>query len=362
MSATTTLPRAGLPFTDWPERDRILWEKAAHPDEFALDPKPLGTWSRRHQGLARYAYGMWLVFLAEHHSASLDESPGRRATQERVRRFVRHALGWLQHRTVAVAIVNLAGVLRSLEPELDCYWMFRFARHLKWKAAATPPSPKSFCHAALLFRIGEDLMGNACDIAGDVTGPVAFRDGLIISLLASVPVRIHAFSCIRIGQHLCRRSGGIWTLHWAADETKGKRQDDWPVPSFIVRNLETYLQQVRPALQARAPKSTPHADHLWIGVSGLPIGDQIIRRIIKRRTAEALGAPVLPHAFRTSAATTFVLDNPEHAIEAAALLAHRDFRITEQHYLAGRRQLSVRVAHQALERVRRASRPGWCGD
>src|ERR1019366_9841646 len=78
-----------------------------------------------------------------------------------------------------------------------------------------------------------------------------------------------------------------------------------------------------------------------------------IRKIIKQRTAEGLGATILPHAFRTSAATTFVLENPEHAIEASALLSHTDFRTTEKHYLAGRRQMAVKVAHQALRRVRR---------
>jgi site-specific recombinase XerD len=125
------------------------------------------------------------------------------------------------------------------------------------------------------------------------------------------------------------------------------------VPSFLVAPLDRYLAEARPALEARCPKSSA-SDHLWIGVSGKPIGDQIIRKIIKRRTAEALGSPVRPHAFRTSAATTFVLENPEHAIEASALLAHTDFRTTEKHYLAGRRQLAVRVAHQALTRIRRA--------
>ena len=88
-------------------------------------------------------------------------------------------------------------------------------------------------------------------------------------------------------------------------------------------------------------------------MSGPLIGPQAIRKIIKRRTAEVLGTPILPHAFRTSAATTFVLEYPEHVIEASALLAHTDFSTTEKHYLAGRRQLAVRVTHQALRRIRR---------
>jgi integrase len=111
-------------------------------------------------------------------------------------------------------------------------------------------------------------------------------------------------------------------------------------------------------LEARKPKTQPITDHLWIGDSGQPIGDQTIRKIIVRRTAEVHGTPIMPHAFRTSVATTFVLENPEHAIEASALLAHSDFRTTEKHYLAGRRQIAVRVAQDALQRVRRSGPSG----
>jgi integrase/recombinase XerD len=354
LSSAIMTMRVGMPFTEWPLCDRELWDLAANPDEFASDVQPLGAWSRRHQDLARYAYGMWLAFLAEHHAASIDESPGQRPTNDRVCHFVQHALKRLHPRTVAVTIVNLAGVLKSLEPGLDCKWMLSIARRVKRLGAASPPTPKPFLHAGALLGIGEELMLGACDAIGEVSDPVAFRDGLIIALLAAVPVRIHAFSCLRVGRHLRKRSTGAWTLDWEASETKGRREDHWSVPAFLVPTLETYLDAARPALQARNLGCPSSADHMWIGLCGQPIGDQTIRKIIKRRTAEALGEPIRPHAFRTSAATTFVLEHPEHAIEAAALLAHTDFRMTEKHYLAGRRQLAVRVAHGALGRLRRA--------
>jgi integrase len=195
-------------------------------------------------------------------------------------------------------------------------------------------------------------MQGACNATDEVVDPAAFRDGLIIALLATVPVRIHAFSLIRIGQHLNRQAQGGWTLDWTGDETKGRRPDHWPFPDFLTQALEVYLHVVRPALVARETNAASADHRLWIGVGGGPIGDQTIRKIIKARTAAAFGKPVHPHAFRTSAATTHVIENPEHAIEASALLAHTDFRITEKHYLAGRRQLAVRIAHRGLERYR----------
>ena len=341
-----------MPFGSWPKNDQELWNEAANPGSFAVDITPLGTWSRRHQDLARYAYSMWLGFLKTYSPETLDETPGARATPDRVRRFVERALDRLQPQTVAVAIVNLKGVLESLAPDVDYGWMKPIMRRLEWRARATPPAPKPFCHASVLLSIGEELILGARDDTQAVIDPTSFRDGLMIALLATVPVRIHAFSCIRIGCHLRQQGTGAWSLDWK-DETKGRREDHWFVPIFLASPLETYLREARPALDARKPKARPATEHLWIGDSGVPIGDQTIRKIIKRRTAETRGAPIKPHAFRTSAATTFVLENPEHAIEASALLAHRDFRTTERHYLAGRRQMAIRIAHDALKRVRR---------
>jgi integrase/recombinase XerD len=340
----------GTPFGCWPKGDQDLWSEVANPEPFDDDELPLGTWSPRHQDLARYYYGAWLAFLAQHFPEALDKGPGERATPERIRQFVGHAQSWLKPRTVAVGIINLKGVLDSFDPESDRSWMKPIVRRLERRGKATPPAPKPFCHSSVLLRIGEQLMRDACD-AIYVIDPEAFRDGLIIALLASVPVRIHAFSLIRIDQHLRKQAFGGWTVNWEASETKGRREDNWSVPRFLVPWLDTYLDEVRPTLQ----KAGPTVDQLWIGVSGQPIGDQIIRKIIKRRTAQALGAPILPHAFRTSAATTFVLENPEHAIEASALLSHTDFSTTEKHYLAGRRQMAVQVAHQALRRLRRGN-------
>jgi hypothetical protein len=121
-----------------------------------------------------------------------------------------------------VAIVNLSGVLESFAPDVDYGWMKPIARRLEWRTKAIPPSPKPFCHASVLLGIGEQLMlGARNDI--QVINPVAYRDGFIVALLATVPLRIHAFSCIRIGQHLRRHGTGTWSLHREANETKGRR-------------------------------------------------------------------------------------------------------------------------------------------
>jgi integrase len=276
-----------------------------------------------------------------------------RATPERLQQFARLSLQRILPQTVAVALDNLRGVFESLAQGMDWSWIPPMVRRVRRRAAPSAGSTRPFYHADVLLGLGQTLMQTAYSATAEMADPVAFRDGLMIALLATVPVRIHAFSLIQVGQHLNRQPHGKWTLDWAGDETKGRRPDHWPFPEFLVQALDAYLRVARPALMVRAPNPANAGHHLWVGVGGGPIGDQTIRKIIKARTGAALGKPLLPHAFRTSAATTYVLEHPEHAIEAAALLAHTDFRITEEHYLAGRRQLAVRIAHRGLERYRR---------
>src|SRR5689334_9956331 len=109
-------PMTNVPFSSWPKDDQERWTDAANPGTFAEDGVSLGVWSRRHQGLARYAYGMWLAFLQQHFPTALCDSPEARATPDRVRQFAHEALGRLHPSTVAVAVVNLKGVFESLSP------------------------------------------------------------------------------------------------------------------------------------------------------------------------------------------------------------------------------------------------------
>ena len=54
---------------------------------------------------------------------------------------------------------------------------------------------------------------------------------------------------------------------------------------------------------------------------------------IRARTQEAFGAPVNPHLFRDSAATTMAIADPQHVRAAAPLLGHRTFSTTERYYV-----------------------------
>ena len=60
----------------------------------------------------------------------------------------------------------------------------------------------------------------------------SFRDGLIIALLALVPLRRRTLAALRIGKHLVR-SGNVWVLDIPAEDIKTKRPAEYPISAEL---------------------------------------------------------------------------------------------------------------------------------
>jgi hypothetical protein len=73
-----------------------------------------------------------------------------------------------------------------------------------------------------LAALGMKLMKGAIAIDEDAVDFVAYRDGLMIALLAERPIRRRTFSLIRIGRHF-RRVGEEWRMVFDGLETKSGR-------------------------------------------------------------------------------------------------------------------------------------------
>jgi integrase/recombinase XerD len=188
--------------------------------------------------------------------------------------------------------------------------------------------------------------------SAQISDPSGFRDGLCVALLAAMPVRIGNFATLRIGHHLIQQGAG-WGVSLSAAETKTRKPDSWPVPAALNPSIQRYLGEIRPALLARGRK-TPTTDRLWIGSGGGPVDQQTVRHWIERVTEEALGVAITPHRFRHAAATTYTLERPSSAVDAAALLGHTSPATTEKHYIIQQRLL-VQEDYLGLLRLRQST-------
>jgi integrase/recombinase XerD len=344
--ATTSFPGEDPRFPRWPIRDRLAWERATTGTllDFLDDCPPLASWARGTQENARRVISALLRRLEPRHLIPTHGSLADVMTPDVLLQYVRELLPRQAPGTVEYSIFLIDGVLRVLAPDQDWEWIKSIIRRLGIRTRWQAPSPRPVIHSATAYALGLRIMREALSADGEVIDPSSCRTGLAIAFLAAAPMRIANFASLEIGRHLCR-NGDRWIVRLAASETKTRRADVWPLAPVLGLYLDDYLRVVRPMLLRRA-RHSPATSRLWIGDSGRPIGDQVLRRTIGRVTGERLGIRLNPHAFRHCAATTFALELPHDALQSAALLGHASPQTTEQHYIVQQRQL---VQEQYLE-------------
>ncbi len=350
---TTSFPGKNPRFPLWPIRDRVAWAATTSaPIDFLDDCPPLAGWARGTQENARRVISALLCWLETRHLIPPDGSLADVITPDVLLQYVRELLPRQAPGTVEHSVWLIDGVLRVLAPDQDWEWIRPIRRRLRARARWQTPSPRPVIHSLTAFTLGLGMFQEGWSAEG-VVDPSACRTGLAIAFLAAAPMRIANFGSLEIGRHLCR-NGDRWTVRLAASETKTRRADVWPLSPVLGGYLDDYLRVVRPML-LRCARHSPATPRLWIGDSGRPIGDQVLRRIIGRVTQERLGIRLNPHAFRHCAATTFALELPHDALQSAALLGHSSPQTTEQHYIVQQRQL-IQEGYLELLQRRRESR------
>jgi integrase len=159
-----------------------------------------------------------------------------------------------------------------------------------------------------------------------ITDKIAYRDGLLVGVLALRPFRRRTFTLITTRTHLCR-VGSEWRFLFQDSETKSERGFETSLPQWIAPLLERYLRDVRPLFSG----ANTH-DGLWVSTKGGPLTGDAIYRIVTKRTRDAFGTSVHPHLFRACAATTIAIEVPARIGIAADLLTHASLSTTKNFY------------------------------
>jgi integrase/recombinase XerD len=206
---------------------------------------------------------------------------------------------------------------------------------------------------------GEVLDANSeVTLTAKVAAARDYRDGLIISLLASRPLRAKNLLQIEIGAHL-RQSGTRVTLHFAASEMKTHRAHHTVWPEALGPALQRYLAQVRPLLIAavpRGPKPRNPGACLWQAQGGSPMTYGALSKAIDRHTIRRFGHAITAHLFRDVVATTVVNDDPNHTQYAAQLLGHTRLTTTERNYIAADSSTALAHYHDLIAAIGKTKR------
>ncbi|MEP7172438.1 MAG: tyrosine-type recombinase/integrase [Aestuariivirga sp.] len=350
--------RTSMPLHLWPQKDLDVWKAAtATVDPFADQGGERANMRPHSNRRLQSSYGRWLTFLEGSGDLTQSPWPARRIRKDSVEQFVRklQALGNMPS-TIALRLTDLLLMARIFEPTADWSFIARLADRIRAMECRGKDKRLYLRGSDELFELGQKLMESAGQQSSSARAASRFRDGLMIALLALVPLRRKNFVQLRIGTEL-KKLDGRWAVEIPGHMTKTHAPLDFDWPEALADSLETYLEVHRPVLTARCYRWLTRAeDHLWVAQSGSALTQMAFYDNVRKRTKAAFGSAINPHAFRDAAATTLAIHDPEHVRVAAPVLGHRSLSTTEKFYNQSKSLDAHRRYTDALSRLRHSSR------
>jgi integrase len=326
--------RTCLPRHRWPQIDRQLWDLALTPVGLLEET---GGERVRHRPKsnekAETGYGRWLTFLSGQGWLDAEAPPSARITRDRVKAYVAklQALGNKKN-TILGRLQELDEVAKVVAPEAE----LGFLKTIASRVRAMPEVPKDkrsrMVGTHCLIDLGFALMDGAGSQSTPRRAAIMFRDGLLIAMLALVPLRRGNLASLTLGATLIQVGDG-WQIAIPAEASKNHDPLDFPWPEMLNAALRTYLEVHRPLLSGQVHRWTAAiGGRLWVSSHGSPLTEMAIYDVIRKRTETAFGEPINPHLFRDEAATAMAIHDPGHVRAAGPLLGHRHQATTERYY------------------------------
>jgi integrase len=345
-------PRIYLPFDSWPAEDQARWGAAFKTGDRFDQSGPGAHLARSTRRNLWIGYARFLAFISANRPDLLGFPPQARITQ----RIVADYIQWRRRSPscgdamIAFDLDLLRGAVKLICPGIDWSWLLTTTKRI---AAAAPRKPRKY-HLVTsdhLYELGIELVDRAvantkatkCVSKADA---LAYRDGLIIALLALIPLRSRTLVALRIGKHLVK-TGDLWALDIPAEDTKTRRPLDYPISNELSTRIDLYLEWFR----RRIPGADTHTG-LWVSNKRRPMSAIAIYNAVRRRTKRAFGFAVNLHRFRHAAASFWSIRDPVNVRGSKDLLGQASFGITEKHYIMGQSRLAGRALAQAVDAAR----------
>ena len=344
-----------LPFGDWPVEDQTAWQAAfVAGDIFDGDGGPGAHFSPGSRKSIQTAYRRWLGFLKESHPETLAMSPADRMTPGIVRDYIEALATSVSASTVAIYATHLSYAARLIAPDRDWDWLRATASRLQARAGNSDrfdrlvPPWRILDHG--IAMMDEALTGKPRPSRGN---DVAYRDGLLLALLALWPIRRRSLAALTVSRHV-ERHGERIVLLLHPEDTKARRAESFDVPDVLLPHVARYLDRVRPTLLG-----IENSDAFWISACGNAMcAGQLFQRVYKK-TRQAFGHAMGLHDFRRAAATYIAMDAPDLIGIVPGALQHLSPDVSEQHYNLARTTQASRRHGAHLASLRDDLRGAW---
>ncbi len=306
-------PRLHLPYVDWPATDRLPWQHGFRQD----DPFTDVHLAKASQDRCLWSWRRFLGFVTNNEPEALGIAPAERLTISRVKQFVAHLAETNAPNSVATVVEGLYIAARVMMPDRDWSWLKAIKSRLHAAAPARSPVGPVITSVQLLdlgLKLMEDNKPEQWAKV-DVRQAVAYRDGLMIALLAFAPIRPKNLASLEIGRHLVQERNR-WFIVVPREETKTGKRIQFEIPDLLVPYLTTYLTAIRPTILRGGTHTA-----LWASPKG---GGLSYVGIVKSfaRLSERLGLRFSPHDVRDAAVTTWAIARPDQIGVSRDLLYH----------------------------------------
>jgi integrase/recombinase XerD len=344
-------PKMQLPYASWPAEDQRRWSAANEVGADRFDDcgraAHLAEPTRRN---LQASYGRFLGFVSLRHAVLLERAPDDRVDRQSIADYVAFRRPSCSDSGMAIEFRHLRHALIYICPESDWSWLATIATRIGSNAKSRPPK-HHLVTSETLYALGLKLMDqteasveNAARISK--VDAMKYRDGLLIALVAEIPMRRRTVAALRIGEQLVK-SGDLWELVIPAQDTKTRRALDFSISTELSRRIDRYLYQFR----RRIPRAEMHGG-LWPSNKGRPMDHGTIYDTVCRRTREALGFPINLHRFRSAAGTFWSIHDPLNVRGVKDLLGHASFDPTEKYYIMKQSRIAGHALARAMDRLK----------
>ena len=325
-----------VPVSEWPPEDRLGWQNANDGSGPGAYSNPAFHWSARRCGNVEMAYGRYLGWRKLAVGSLAESSELASFTPTNAEAFVAYLRESVSPVSVTTYFGGISRFIASVSPATDRAWIKAWYRKLKCRQVAVRQKTAHLRHSAEIVKAAIELMDEAehKKVRPKYSGirkAKMYQAGLMISLLALVPLRMRNFIDIEIGRSLVHEAKS-YRFKFKARETKTGVEIDMALPPEIEPYLVRFLGAYRPIL-LKLNKSGKKSRHLWIDRKGLRMQEHSVRYNIEAWTATKFEKYLWPHLFRDALATSIAQDDAEHVAIIAPLLSHSTLATAKKHYI-----------------------------
>ena len=229
-------------------------------------------------------YGRWLAFLARREPDALQREPGTRASPALLAAYIDALSQRVTAMSVVAEINHLRHALRAVAPALDQAWIAQLQQ--RWTKQARPREKRSkMIDARRIYAVGVMLMREATSEPDSLKAARDYRDGFLIALLITRPLRRMNLTQLEFGKHVMPEGDGR-ALVLDHGTTKSGEPLEFRIRDDLVGYLLQYIKVYRP----RFPGADQH--------SGLWPSSKVAGSVQKPSTIWCVAVPVPPLAGR----------------------------------------------------------------